>query len=174
MSDPTDVLFPRPRQRTLRHGSLIIQPNQAGQAWLERLPRTLAEAEVALAQGKPGTWQVERDTALPPEGYQLQITSEGVRLTAADGRGLLHGTRVTHSLFATSEGALPCLDIVDHPDLPVRGFMLDISRGKVPTLPELLALVDAMGALRLNQLQLYVEHTFACQATRRFGRTPRR
>jgi len=43
----------------------------------------------------------------------------------------------------------------------VRGFMLDVSRTRVPTQAELLALVRALGRLRVNQLQLYVEHTFA-------------
>lgn len=161
MSDPTDVLFPRPRQRTLRPGSLAVPPNRAGREWLERLPRTIAQAEAALGPSKAGPWQLGRDSSLPAEGYRLEITAEGVQLAAADGRGALYGVRVVHSLFAMAEGSLPCLEITDHPDLPVRGFMLDVSRGKVPTLPELLALVDAMGALRLNQLQLYVEHTFA-------------
>ncbi|MFZ9201171.1 MAG: beta-N-acetylhexosaminidase [Opitutales bacterium] len=161
MSDPTDVLFPRPRQRTLRPGSLAVPPSKAGREWLECLPRTIAQAEAALGPSKAGPWQLGRDSSLPAEGYRLEITAEGVQLAAADGRGALYGVRVVHSLFAMAEGSLPCLEITDHPDLPVRGFMLDVSRGKVPTLPELLALVDAMGALRLNQLQLYVEHTFA-------------
>lgn len=161
MSDPTDVLFPRPRQRTLRPGSLVVPPDRAGREWLEHLPRTIAQAESALASGEQGSWQLTRDSSLPAEGYRLEVAPEGMRLAAADARGALHGTRVVHTLLAAAKGALPCLGIADHPDLPVRGFMLDVSRGKVPTLPELLALVDAMGALRLNQLQLYVEHTFA-------------
>jgi len=39
--------------------------------------------------------------------------------------------------------------------------MLDVSRCKVPTQAELLALIRALGQLRVNQLQFYVEHTFA-------------
>jgi len=38
--------------------------------------------------------------------------------------------------------------------------MLDVSRGKVPTLPTLFGLVDGLAAHKYNQLQLYVEHTF--------------
>ena len=47
------------------------------------------------------------------------------------------------------------------PVLPVRGYMLDISRDKVPTMETLFALVDSLAALRYNQLQFYTEHTFA-------------
>ena len=39
--------------------------------------------------------------------------------------------------------------------------MLDVSRCKVPTLDTLFELVDMLAGLKLNQLQLYTEHTFA-------------
>ena len=51
--------------------------------------------------------------------------------------------------------------ITDWPDTPVRGVMLDISRDKVPTLATLLELVDRLASWKVNQLQLYTEHTFA-------------
>ena len=39
--------------------------------------------------------------------------------------------------------------------------MLDISRDKVPTMATLKALVDELARWKINQLQLYMEHTFA-------------
>jgi hypothetical protein len=39
--------------------------------------------------------------------------------------------------------------------------MLDISRDRVPTMQTLLELVDLLAAWKINQLQLYTEHTFA-------------
>jgi hypothetical protein len=114
-----------------------------------------------LASLSEGSWRIGREPELPAEGYRLVLAEDGASLTASDARGLLYGARVARGLFAAAEGSLPALEIRDHPDLRVRGFMLDVSRGKVPTLPELLALTEAMAALRLNQLQLYVEHTFA-------------
>ncbi|MHC4917761.1 MAG: beta-N-acetylhexosaminidase, partial [Planctomycetota bacterium] len=47
------------------------------------------------------------------------------------------------------------------PDFPQRGLMLDISRCKVPKMETLFDIVDLMARLKLNQLQLYTEHTFA-------------
>jgi hypothetical protein len=47
------------------------------------------------------------------------------------------------------------------PAFAVRGFMLDISRCKVPTLETLRLLIRQLAALRFNQLQLYTEHTYA-------------
>jgi len=42
-----------------------------------------------------------------------------------------------------------------------RGLMLDISRNRVPTMETLHLLIDALQALKYNELQLYTEHTFA-------------
>ena len=39
--------------------------------------------------------------------------------------------------------------------------MLDVSRDKVPTMTTLTALVDRLASLKVNQVQLYSEHTFA-------------
>jgi hypothetical protein len=55
--------------------------------------------------------------------------------------------------------------IFDHapaqPAFERRGFMLDISRNRVPTMDWLKELIDALALLRYNELQLYTEHTFA-------------
>ena len=56
---------------------------------------------------------------------------------------------------------LPCLHIRDWPDFPRRGVMLDISRGRVPKLETLLDLAEHLADFKINELQLYTEHTFA-------------
>ncbi len=56
---------------------------------------------------------------------------------------------------------LPCLEIRDWPDFPRRGVMLDISRGRVPKLETLLDLAEKLAGFKINELQLYTEHTFA-------------
>lgn len=45
--------------------------------------------------------------------------------------------------------------------VPERGFMLDVSRGRVPTERFLFRLAEQLSELGYNRLQLYVEHTFA-------------
>jgi hypothetical protein len=57
-----------------------------------------------------------------------------------------------------------CLFVEDWPDFPARGVMLDISRDRVPTMATLFGLVDRLAGWKINQLQLYTEHTFAYQA----------
>ena len=51
----------------------------------------------------------------------------------------------------------------DWPDIPARGVMLDVSRDKVYRMDTLYELVDRLASWKINQLQLYTEHTFAYQ-----------
>ena len=64
--------------------------------------------------------------------------------------------------------------IEDSPTLNRRGFMLDISRCKVPTMEELFRLIDLLALIGYNELQLYIEHTSDFKTMRRYGRMPRR
>ena len=56
---------------------------------------------------------------------------------------------------------LPGLRIRDWPDFPVRGYMLDVSRDRVPTRETLTRLVGVCSLARINHFELYTEHTFA-------------
>jgi hexosaminidase len=82
--------------------------------------------------------------------------------TGADEAGLFYGVQTLRQIVAqTGDHPLPCLEIEDWPDFPVRGVMLDISRDKVYRMETLLMLVDELSSWKINQLQLYTEHTFA-------------
>lgn len=48
-------------------------------------------------------------------------------------------------------------EILDRADIENRGFMLDISRGKVPTVQTVCKLADLLARFKYNQLQLYIE-----------------
>jgi hypothetical protein len=89
------------------------------------------------------------------------ITPSVSRLIARDPAGLFYGQQTLKQLHRQFPNALPCLEIRDYPDFPVRGVMLDISRDKVPTMQTLFHLVDMFAEWKINQLQLYIEHAFA-------------
>jgi hypothetical protein len=74
--------------------------------------------------------------------------------------GLHYGVQTLIQILREHGGKLPCVNIQDRPAFRHRGFYLDISRGKVPRLSTLMRLVDRLSALKVNQLQLYVEHVF--------------
>jgi hypothetical protein len=96
-----------------------------------------------------------------PQGYQLSITADGILGEAQTPEGIFYAVCTLIQLIEQSERQLPHLQIADWPDFAVRGVMLDISRDKVPTIETLLAQVNMLAGWKINQLQLYTEHTFA-------------
>jgi hypothetical protein len=162
MALPVLKFFPRPRELTLRGGWLKVPPLPHPTAsFLKGLPATMSEARAALASPGAGACRIVHKPERGAEGYHIEILASGIRLNAGDAAGVLYGAQTLRQIAEQYPDELPHLEITDSPDLPVRGFMLDVSRTRVPTQAELLALVRALGRLRVNQLQLYVEHTFA-------------
>ncbi len=121
-------------------------------------PRSL-ELGDELVPARPPARRLDR--SLPRQGYELRIGTDRVELAGGDEAGLFYGEATLAQLARLHGGALPVGTVRDHPDLAVRGVMLDISRDKVPTADSLRAVVDRLAALKVNQVQLYSEHTFA-------------
>ncbi len=98
---------------------------------------------------------------LDPEGYRLEVTEEGIRIQASGERGRFMARQTLRQLKLLSPATCPHMEIEDEPAFPIRGYMLDISRCKVPSMEHLFRLVDLLALFKYNQLQLYTEHTFA-------------
>lgn len=94
---------------------------------------------------------------LGAEGYRLSIERNGVFVECADKRALHYAVLTLCQVASGSVGELPELIIEDAPDFETRGFMLDISRNKVPKLATLEKLVDILSDLKVIMFQLYVE-----------------
>lgn len=111
--------------------------------------------------------------------FTLLIEPNRILVTSESDLGLLYAVQAlrqivhVNELSSFTEGlsvpgiiSLPCGVVEDSPDLEVRGLMIDVSRCRVPTRKTLSGLLDFMLLLRMNQLQLYTEHTFAYTAHR--------
>lgn len=171
------LLLPVPRQLSSQEGTLD----------LSALPRLIAlhhdpaaplfsagkRLQAALTGYVGGEWEVaggelpsavsiSLDAGLSkPESYHLSVTADGVRITGSDAAGAFYGVCTLIQLVQMHGASLPRLEITDWPDFPARGVMLDISRDKVPTMETLYALIDMLAGWKINQVQLYTEHTFA-------------
>lgn len=114
------------------------------------------------SSGRPVTLELVDRGSLPDAGSFRVDTrdSAGIRLQALTAEGLEEASRLLHSLIV---GGRPLVEftVVDKPAFARRGVMLDITRCRVPTPGLLYDIIDLMAALRLNELQLYCEHTFA-------------
>jgi hypothetical protein len=184
-STASPILLPEPRSLTLSGGTLALADQRL---IVVNAPVALPllfeaqEAQRALSEYAGITWHIVASTALPAgaagllidiaardatgvaaQSYTLDITAEGIRLQAPSAAGAFYGVMTLTQLLRQYGKRLPLLHIEDAPDFPARGIMLDISRDKVPTMKTLFNLVDMLARVKINELQLYTEHTFAYQ-----------
>ena len=92
------------------------------------------------------------------EGYSLTICENEIKITGKSIKGAFYGIQTLKQIFEND--VVPCLEIEDAPDMAHRGFYHDVTRGRVPTVATLKALIDKMAYYKMNELQLYIEHTF--------------
>lgn len=96
--------------------------------------------------------------------YKIEISETSINLSGADMASLFYAKQTFLQLLEYCKyenKALPCIVISDYPDFERRGFMLDVSRNKVPTMESLYYIIDLLASWKINELQLYTEHTFA-------------
>jgi len=162
------VLCPSPRTLVEGCGCIDaparIRLNAAAVVALSRAAEVSAAimggiCKVALDPDAAFAVTVERDPALHGEAYSLRCGPEGCHLRARTEQGVSRAFATLAQIFLG--GKIPALDIDDAPALPLRGYMLDASRDRVPARRTLLHLLDALWLCKYNQFQLYVEHTFA-------------
>ena len=152
---PTLKVIPQPVSVQMRPGSFHFRPGisiavTAGQPEARRVGTYLANAVAAPTGWK---WKI-LESAKPsgrhdaialelikgdfhPEGYDLTISTHGVRIQASTAAGLFYGVQTLLQLLppesesSTLQHAfwsVPCLHIADYPRFAWRGLMLDVSR----------------------------------------------
>lgn len=168
-------LLPQPQRATFAGGALSLAPGgrialdaarAADLLFAAGQIKTALEAATAgpwsIAGGGPGDVALVLDSAVKkPQGYRLTISPENIVIAGHDLAGVFYGVQTLRQLLQTQGATLPQMVIDDWPDFPARGVMHDISRGRVSTMDTLYDLIDMLASWKVNQFQLYIEHTFA-------------
>lgn len=94
--------------------------------------------------------------ALGKEEYKIDATGAEIAVEYGDLEAAYRAHTTLKQLSAQS-GKINHFHICDYPSIKNRGYMLDISRGKLPKLSYLKELVDILSDLKYNQLQLYMD-----------------
>ena len=148
-AQPEELIFSGQRLQQALHDQVHLD-------WTLAATATGSPTEIGAVLRLDSTRPQNRD------GYDLAITPDRVEAVAGTPRGIFYAVCTLIQLITQSSGRrLACLHVSDTPDFANRGVMLDISRNKVPTMQTLFELVDMLASWKINQLQLYTEHTFA-------------
>jgi len=98
-----------------------------------------------------------RVDGIADQGYVLSVSQQGISIRYSAISGAFYATRTLKQIARQCGKLLPAMEIQDEPDFPARGFMVDISRDKIPTMETLYKIVDLMADVKLNHLELYIE-----------------
>lgn len=127
-------------------------------------PRKLTLGKGTFLDNKTSEYKITttHNDKLPAQAYILEVKSTGIRITSSSESGEFYASQtLTQLANQFPHGKIPALRIEDRPDFPERGIYYDVTRGRVPKLERLLELADQLAHYKINQLQLYFEHSFA-------------
>lgn len=102
--------------------------------------------------------QINKD--LKEQCYKINVNENHVHIIGGDTEGLLYGVQTFRQIINQYGPVIPCFDIEDYPDILERGFLHDVTRGRIPTLKTLKQIADNLSYYKINQMQLYIEHSF--------------
>ncbi len=167
-------ILPKPKKVQLKEGIFTIQPYTkirvttskenrfAGQTLKEAI-KSILGIDVRLDGYSTGQ-QIKLIISQGikcEEGYELCVKPKEISIKGNTYTGIYYGVQTLIQLIKQYKRHIPVMTITDTPDFPERGFYYDVTRGKVPTLNTLKGIADLAASYKINQLQLYVEHTFA-------------
>lgn len=179
-NSPALSLIPKPVSLTQEQGSFNLPENltiiTADDADLERIASSLAK-QIQSASGiavsvkngntaEPGAILLSLSTnnSIPKEGYNLQVTTSGVTLTAAQPAGIFYGVQtllqllpkeIVGSTLAKAAWSIPAVTITDYPRFGWRGLMLDVARHFF-TKDEVKRYIDDMVKYKFNILHWHL------------------
>lgn len=108
-----------------------------------------------------GEITVKNNPVLKKEEHTIKIDADGIIVSASTDEGLYRALTSLLQMIKNGNGSVPHCEVEDFPQLPHRGYMLDISRCRMPKVETIKQIIDYISALKYNEFQLYMEgHVF--------------
>ncbi len=160
-------IFPMPKHVDVsagytRIGSVVSI--KAGPIWKRDTRRArrylvegLRERSIYSASGQATTiWlKVSRKLNSNPEFYTLDVRDGDITITGASERGVINGvTTLLAAIDHSKDRNLQNAHLADYPDMPYRGFMLDIARN-FTRYDDLKRFVGLLAYYKINRLQFH-------------------
>ncbi len=168
-------LLPKPREMRMQEGSFVTDHNMrivvdAKINSSESVPASVIRQcikkwgglSLAIIKGTPKTGDIYL-TLTPEYGeqeYSLTIGEDGIIIKGGGCAGVTYGVQTLCQIIEQCGCVLPYLEILDSPAFLHRGYYLDQTRGRVLKLEKLKRIVDLLARYKMNEFQLYIEHTY--------------
>ncbi len=141
------MLFPAPQSVEYKDGCYKLKKDYETACLMCFYKDALASDEIDFVN----------DSALKSEEYSLWVCEKGIQIKFSTEEGKFRGITTLYQMVKDGN-ELKFVCISDKPDFERRGYMLDISRGKIAKVETIKKLIDFMAYLKYNELQLYMEN----------------
>jgi len=150
------TIYPKPKKQVSRQGELLF--NKKTVFFKEFAENVFSElnrfAPWEIVDEEESILRFFVDSTIGEQGYEIEVTDQVIIVKASQEVGFFYAVQTLKQMFREK---MECVFIADEPDLKVRGYMMDISRNKVPTEATVREVIDLMSILKMNHLELYVE-----------------
>lgn len=165
-----EYVIPVPKEVVLKEGSFELQDNltlfytsdveRIAEMLARDWPCILKKVDLPLKMlflGNQLTPLTQKEVR-HKEGYTLDITSDGVQITALSYRGIYYGYTTLLQIMEDVK-SLPAVSIYDYPDLDMRGMHFDL-KGAMPTVEYINQCVKLLGRYKINTILMEYEDKF--------------
>lgn len=153
-------LYPNVKQQQLKEGFFLFESEFVVffQEDLVNVFNYLQNfANIKTGSNDTASLKFIKDINLGVEAYKIVVEENLITVLYSQISGAYYAAVTLKQIIHQAAGKIRCLNIFDEPDLKIRGFMMDISRDKVPTVETVKHVIDMMSEVKMNHLELYVE-----------------
>jgi len=149
-------IFPKPQKMMTRAGQFRLERRTAYfETFDERVFHELHSfTPFYLGDEKDSSIRFYTKLELGPQAYEIEVQEQAILVYASKAVGFFYAVITLKQIIMP---LMECVSIADEPDLAIRGYMMDISRNKVPTVATIKQVIDLMSLLKMNHFELYVE-----------------
>ena len=170
-------IIPQPVQMEQTQGvfvlpqKIVIAYDSSLSEQAKYLQDILAQSTARVAVLKEGKTKgdivltIDATGQMKAEGYNLSVTTKGVKIVGADVNGAFYGIQSLLQLFPAeiyskswernTQWQAPCVEISDAPERPWRGMMLDVARYFYDK-EFVKKYIDMMAMYKMNKLQFHL------------------
>ena len=156
-------LIPQPKKIVCKDGYLNAKDFTASAVIVEQV----VKAKEIFAFDGAREIELVTDEKIGKEGYRICADENGITVYASAPNGIYYALATLRQLAMLEGGKIPYCEIEDAPDMKIRGFSDDISRGQISSKENFKDIIRRLSEVKCNLYMPYIEDTmqFDCIPT---------
>jgi len=105
------------------------------------------------------------------EAYKIIVSEDNITIEGKSPQGIFYGAISLIQLIRQNPNKIPCMEIIDYPNLKFRGVSDDIARGQVSTVENFKKIIDFLADNKMNTYMIYIEDVIQLKSYPSIGKS---